>query len=59
MYDLYPEWGPARHRHETDEPLGGATRRHRYWEPSRDVRVPAMAGGPEARDADGDRPDDN
>ena len=54
MYDFYPEWGPSRHRDESDQT---PTRRPRYWrEPA---RVMAMAGGPEARDADPARPDDN
>ena len=54
MYDFYPEWGPARHRDEHEPPV--TVRRPRYW------RAPAMAsaaGGPEARDADVQRPDDN
>ncbi len=65
MYDFYPEWGPARHRDDTDPQP--AVRRPRYW------RAPAMAGtaamsggmaggmtgtaGP--RDAAWERPDDN
>ena len=60
MYDFYPEWGPARHRDET-EPQP-AVRRPRYW------REPAMAGmagmtgmtaATEPRDAAWERPDDN
>ena len=54
MYDFYPEWGPARHRDET-EPQP-AVRRPRYW------RAPAMAGmatAAEPRDAAWERPDDN
>ncbi len=45
MYDFYPEWGPARNRDDDDRP---SVRRPRYWH-----------AGPEARDADYDRPDDN
>jgi hypothetical protein len=54
MYDLYPEWGPARHRQDPDEPT---QRRPRYWAPVGDPR--AYAGSADARDGDGDRPDDN
>jgi hypothetical protein len=59
MYDLYPEWGPARNRPE-DLPEPAAERRPRYWQSAttRD-RVLAMAGAPAARDAEADRPDDN
>ncbi len=49
MYDLYPDWGPARHR-ETREP-----------DPS-DPRPPALASvqtGLDLRDNGGERPDDN
>jgi hypothetical protein len=53
MYDFYPEWGPARHRE--DEPQ--SERRARYWQDAE--RTPAMAGAPEARDAEAERPDDN
>jgi hypothetical protein len=51
VYDFYPEWGPARNRDEHEPPA--AVRRPRYWPAS------AMAGGPDARDADRQRPDDN
>jgi hypothetical protein len=54
MYDFYPEWGPARHRDET-EPQP-AVRRPRYW---RAPAMPAMAGAAEPRDASRERPDDN
>ena len=55
MYDFYPEWGPSRHRDETDRT---PTRRARYW------REPALVGAgvgaaSDSRDGDGDRPDDN
>jgi hypothetical protein len=46
MYDFYPEWGPARHREQSDqEPL----RRPRYWGATTTV----------SRDGDPERPDDN
>ncbi len=56
MYDFYPEWGPSRHRDETDSAT--PTRRPRYW------RAPVLVGagvgaGAESRDGDRDRPDDN
>ena len=54
MYDFYPEWGPSRHREDDEQ---RAERRPRYWQPAPPVL--AMAGAPEPRDADGDRPDDN
>jgi hypothetical protein len=54
MYDFYPEWGPARHRDET-EPQP-AVRRPRYW---RAPAMAALAGAAERRDAAGERPDDN
>lgn len=59
MYDFYPEWGPARNRDEQDVT---PTRRPRYWQADPAARrTPAMgtAGGPDARDADRQRPDDN
>jgi hypothetical protein len=56
MYDFYPEWGPARHR---DEEQQRPTRRARYWQPQPMQQQMARAGAPEARDADGDRPEDN
>ena len=61
MYDFYPEWGPARHRAE-DEDDARPTRRPRYWQPQQMQQQMVRAGGaagPEARDADGTRPDDN
>ena len=60
MYDFYPEWGPSRHR---DEEQQRPTRRARYWQPQpmqqQMARSAAGAGAPEARDAEGERPDDN
>jgi hypothetical protein len=50
MYDFYPEWGPARNRDEHDGPT--PMRRPRYWNAR-------PAAGPEARDGDWQRPDDN
>jgi hypothetical protein len=57
MYDFYPEWGPARHRDET-EPQP-AVRRPRYWRNPAMPGVPAMAGAAERRDAAWERPEDN
>ncbi len=58
MYDLYPEWGPTRHRdHDDTEPQ----RRARYWQassPGQESRL-VLASGPQPRDADAERPDDN
>ena len=55
MYQMYPEWGPARHRtqdgNDTDE--RAAQRRPRYWEKQ---LVGAGAPAPEPAEA---RPDDN
>ncbi len=53
MYEMYPEWGPARHRTDdaADHP---ARRRRRYWE-----KQLVTAGAPANRDADAERPDDN
>ncbi len=56
MYEMYPEWGPARHRPEstadhTDRP---ARRRPRYWE-----KQLVSAGAVGRDDAEGQRPDDN
>lgn len=54
MYQMYPEWGPAHHRHDDTEPMDNTpTRRPRYWE--RDL----VASSVGARDADGELPDDN
>ena len=53
MYEMYPEWGPARHR-DQDDSGRPARRRQRYWE-----KELAMAGAPASRDGEGDRPDDN
>jgi hypothetical protein len=71
MYDFYPEWGPTRHRDSDDQQP--AQRRQRYWQAGSPSPTPsptpspmpspgpafAMAGGPEARDGDVLRPDDN
>ena len=54
MYQMYPEWGPARHRPVHADPSDTPTRRRRYWE--RELVAAPGAGG---RDADSDRPDDN
>ena len=54
MYEMYPEWGPARHRDEP-ETMTAPTRRRRYWEhePARELAAVGV------RDAEGERPDDN
>ena len=57
MYEMYPEWGPARHRtdeHTTDTDAHAAQRRPRYWE-----RQLVTVGAPAGQDAESDRPDDN
>jgi hypothetical protein len=43
MYDMYPEWGPARHRDLND----------------RDRAVASVQSGLDLRDNGGQRPDDN
>jgi hypothetical protein len=45
MYDFYPEWGPARHREQSEQQ---PQRRPRYWS------APTVN-----RDGDAERPDDN
>ena len=49
MYDMYPEWGPSRHRDDAADPSNDADGR-------------ALAGvqaGLDLRDNGGERPDDN
>ena len=49
MYDMYPEWGPSRHRDDDNAPSSTAEGR-------------ALAGvqaGLDLRDNGGERPDDN
>lgn len=46
MYDMYPEWGPSRHR-EQDEPLGST------------AVLTGVQSGLDLRDNGGQRPDDN
>lgn len=57
MYEMYPEWGPARHRTD-DRAANGedhpARRRPRYWE-----KQLATAGAPASYDGESERPDDN
>jgi hypothetical protein len=53
MYEMYPEWGPARHRHDDHEPMSAPTRRPRYWERQ---LVGAGVGSPDSED---EQPDDN
>ena len=43
MYDMYPEWGPGRHRDDND----------------RRQPAPASRHGLDLRDNGGQRPDDN
>jgi len=45
MYDLYPDWGPAKHRAEEPR-MGAATN-------------PALQAALDLRDNGGQRPDDN
>lgn len=47
MYDMYPEWGPAKHRQDAGSALGSE---------STSSAVPA---GLDLRDNGGQRPDDN
>ena len=54
MYEMYPEWGPARHRTDDTVAEHPAQRRPRYWE-----KQLVTAGAPAGPDAEGDRPDDN
>ena len=57
MYEMYPEWGPARHRTD-DRAANGedhpARRRPRYWE-----KQLVTAGAPTSYDGESERPDDN
>jgi len=46
MYDMYPDWGPARHR----EPLDTLVR---------DPHLQFLQDALDQRDGDGERPDDN
>jgi hypothetical protein len=48
MYDMYPEWGPSRHRTDAD-------RRHR----GEDEALAGVQAGLDLRDHGGQRPDDN
>ncbi|HEX5561117.1 MAG TPA: hypothetical protein VFX52_05705 [Nocardioidaceae bacterium] len=45
VYDMYPEWGPSRHRVETDNDQHGA--------------LAGVQAGLDLRDNGGQRPDDN
>jgi hypothetical protein len=47
MYDMYPEWGPSRHR-ESDEPLNSTA-----------ASLAGVQSGLDLRDNGGQRPDDN
>lgn len=51
MYEMYPEWGPARHRTQ-DGAEPQSRRRPRYWEKQ-------LVGAGAPLDADSERPDDN
>ena len=58
MYDMYPDWGPARHRTDEPEPMSEPTRRPRYWEHELVGAGAAAAAG--SGDGSGpERPDDN
>jgi hypothetical protein len=50
MYDMYPDWGPARHR----EPLDTLTREH-----ARDPHLQMLQDALDQRDETAERPDDN
>lgn len=50
MYDMYPEWGPSRHR--LDEASAAAT-------PPGPGAVTGHSAGPDLRDDGSQRPDDN
>ena len=56
MYEMYPEWGPARHRTDEHAERGSrpARRRPRYWE-----KQLVTAGAPGVDEAETQRPDDN
>jgi hypothetical protein len=56
MYDMYPDWGPARHRTDEPEPMTRTGRRPRYWE--REL-VGAGATSAAGDDPGLERPDDN
>jgi hypothetical protein len=46
MYDMYPEWGPSRHRQENDDPDSSTS-------------LTGVQTGLDLRDNGGQRPDDN
>ena len=48
MYDMYPDWGPAKHRAASDAPYQPESPRHDAVQVSLDLR-----------DNGGQRPDDN
>jgi hypothetical protein len=50
MYDMYPEWGPSRHR--LDEPAGTSA-------PAGPGALSGVQTGLDLRDNGGQRPDDN
>ena len=51
MYDMYPEWGPSRHRFDPDD-----TGSH---ESARASALTGVQTGLDLRDNGGQRPDDN
>ena len=57
MYDMYPDWGPARHRTDEPEPMSQAGRRPRYWE--RELVAAGAATPVAGDDSAAERPDDN
>jgi hypothetical protein len=50
MYDMYPEWGPSRHR--LDDPAGSTA-------PTDSGALTGVQAGLDLRDNGGQRPDDN
>jgi hypothetical protein len=46
MYDMYPEWGPSRHRQDADQTSGTEA-------------LASVQAGLDLRDNGGQRPDDN
>lgn len=58
MYDLYPDWGPARHREpvETLDAVRGAGTTATL---TRDRHLQMVQDALDPRDGDAERPDDN
>jgi len=49
MYDMYPDWGPAKHRAPSDAP----------YQPENPPGLDALQASLDLRDNGGERPDDN